>query len=446
MREFGISLSNLAYLLNQIVKITEINSRFFYFNLGYLSVMSQELKKILNSFDKILSENKSFVKEVSASSTELLGGKNVKIPRAGAHAGQAGWQSSNAWDIMAPIGTPVYAIADGVAQTFSDYGRSIIKTQGKKLYGQSFTVKSDRGLPDVYYTHLEGSPIKQGSKIQCGQFLGYIMDMPNSSADHVHIGISRGDISQFLDSNGKLKCGGGGITGDVGNYQPQKDTETSTETGTETNTVTTPQSSPKEKSFYKDSGLIKSIVSPYVKAFKESIQEQRIYGKLGNDLKVDFDSIIIPKDTNKQLKSPVNGFVKKFKFNPNCSSQLTIEHEVCGDKYYLEYCGLKTVKPGKNAKVNRGDVLGEVDGDIKITLYSSDGTKQNLRDFLKKEGCKSTTQYGKTQKEKQVYNGGLLSSIVKAALNPASTIDKILNPFGQNKLKEDIERIKGLIK
>ena len=37
----------------------------------------------------------------------------------------------------------------------------------------------------------------------------------SSSYDHVHIGIETGDISQFLDSNGKLKCGGGTISGSV---------------------------------------------------------------------------------------------------------------------------------------------------------------------------------------------------------------------------------------
>jgi murein DD-endopeptidase MepM/ murein hydrolase activator NlpD len=166
-----------------------------------------ELEHILNLYESILTN--SHLDEASSSSSDLFDGKSVKIPADGAHGGQSGWQSSNAWDIMAPVGTPVYALADGVAQTFSDYGRNVVKTQGKKLYGQSFTVKSDNGLPSIYYTHLEGSPITKGSKIQCGQLIGYIMDFPNSTADHVHIGVETGNIRQFLNDDGSIKCAKG---------------------------------------------------------------------------------------------------------------------------------------------------------------------------------------------------------------------------------------------
>jgi len=192
--------------------------------------MNKNIQKIFESFDTILNENKSFLKEASASSDSLLGGASVSIPSDGAHKGQAGWQSNNAWDIKASVGSPVYALADGTLQTFKDYGKNIIKTKGKKLYGQSFTVKSEGGLPDVYYTHLYGSPLKQGDKIQCGQFIGYVMDMPGSSYDHVHIGVETGhNIREFLNSDGTLKCNGQVIPGEA----PTSDSEESSEEGSE---------------------------------------------------------------------------------------------------------------------------------------------------------------------------------------------------------------------
>jgi hypothetical protein len=172
-----------------------------------MSSQTKLIKDIMSLYESIL-ENRN-VLEAPNASDELLGGSNVVIPSDGAHAGQSGWQSNNAWDIKGDVGTPVYALADGVAVTFNDYGQNVTKTQGKKLYGQSFTVKSNGGLPGVYYTHLKDSPITKGAEIKCGQFLGYIMDFPNSNFDHVHIGVERGNIKQFLNSDGTIKCAKG---------------------------------------------------------------------------------------------------------------------------------------------------------------------------------------------------------------------------------------------
>jgi murein DD-endopeptidase MepM/ murein hydrolase activator NlpD len=154
-------------------------------------------------------KSKKITSEAPQFSGDLLGGARVKIPRDKTHAGQSGWASSNAWDIPANISTPVpvYAIASGKVVTFKDYGPNIIKINGKKLFGIGFTVDSNDGLPDVYYTHLKNAQVKLGDKVECGQLLGYVTDFPESSFDHVHIGIEKGrNIREFIDSDGKIKC------------------------------------------------------------------------------------------------------------------------------------------------------------------------------------------------------------------------------------------------
>ncbi len=172
-------------------------------------------KNITRIFEEIESSKKS-INEILSGSDELFGGSPVRIPRDGAHAGQSGWASGNAWDIAGSIGTPVYALASGVAVTFRDYGDKVIATDGKKLFGQSFTVDSDGDLPSVYYTHLYGSSIRKGSRVECGELLGYIMDFPGSSYDHVHIGVENGNIRQFLNDDGTLRCAAGqDITGSL---------------------------------------------------------------------------------------------------------------------------------------------------------------------------------------------------------------------------------------
>jgi murein DD-endopeptidase MepM/ murein hydrolase activator NlpD len=173
------------------------------------------MKKLIQLLEISASEFKTKIKdlsEVSNTSTGLLGGDSVKIPADGAHRGQSGWQSNNAWDIKASIGTPVYAVVGGTVKTYSDYGPTPIRKDGKTLFGAGFTVDSDGGLPDVYYTHLKDVTVKQGNKVECGQLLGYVMDFPGNDYDHLHIGVETGHIRQFLNDNGTLKCGDGKIT------------------------------------------------------------------------------------------------------------------------------------------------------------------------------------------------------------------------------------------
>lgn len=185
------------------------------------------IEKLFNAANKFTDKELSIEQSVkesiikflqeAPSSGHLLGGENMKIPRDGAHSGQSGWPSGNAWDIKASVGDPVFALAGGTVKTYSDYGSDVIKTKGKKLYGQSFTVDSDNGLPDIYYTHLQGVQVRKGNKIECGQLLGYVMDFPNSSYDHVHIGVEWGhNIREFLNDDGTLKCAKGQKLGKYG--------------------------------------------------------------------------------------------------------------------------------------------------------------------------------------------------------------------------------------
>ena len=173
------------------------------------------MKKLIQLLEISTSEFRTKIKglvEVSDTSTSLLGGDSVKIPADGAHRGQSGWQSANAWDIKASIGTPVYAVAGGTVKTYADYGPTPINKDGKTLFGAGFTVDSEGGLPDVYYTHLKDVTVKQGNKVECGQLLGYVMDFPGSDYDHLHIGVETGNIRQFLNDDGTLKCSNGKIT------------------------------------------------------------------------------------------------------------------------------------------------------------------------------------------------------------------------------------------
>jgi murein DD-endopeptidase MepM/ murein hydrolase activator NlpD len=327
--------------------------------------MNTDIKKILQSFDKILNENKLFVNEASASSSSLFGGDKVTIPASGAHAGQSGWQSGNAWDIAAAPNTPVYAIAAGKVITLKDYGTDVTETEGKILYGYGFTVDSDNNLPDVYYTHLTTVNVKQGDNIQCGQFLGYVMKSPQSvNYDHVHIGVESGHkITEFLNTDGSLKCGGGTITG---SSPSSTSGTTSTNTNLDTqitdtaffNNIANPYASQlnpktgikestngKEKFYLQfcnisdlsvkngqqvSAGTVLGITNTDVQVSKFDSVKSKIKLRKGD---IDYAKntteylgiITIPKDSNPKIKSPVSGIVTT-KYNSSCYNQITIEY------------------------------------------------------------------------------------------------------------------------
>ena len=334
--------------------------------------MNTDIKKILQSFDKILNENKLFVNEASASSSSLFGGDKVTIPADGAHAGQSDWQSGNAWDIAAAPNTPVYAIASGKVITLKDYGTDVIETEGKRLYGYGFTVDSDNNLPDVYYTHLTTVSVKQGDNIQCGQFLGYVMKSPQSvNYDHVHIGVESGHkITEFLNTDGSLKCGGGTITGSIsGTTRPKGNLDFQTNDPTFMNDIANPlvsqiksaagikeQSIKGKEKFYLQfcnisqlsvkngqqvsSGTIlgKTDTDVTVNQFdsnKSKIKLKKGDIDLGKNTKDYLGTITIPKDYNTKIKSPVSGVVST-KYNSSCINQITIEYYVGNENVKID--------------------------------------------------------------------------------------------------------------
>ena len=254
---------------------------FFYLTQVFINMPKEkEILDILSLYESIL-KTKS-INEVSNASSELFGGSNVSIPSDGAHGGQSGWQSNNAWDIKATIGTPVYAVIGGTVKTYTDYGPTPIKKDKKTLFGAGFTVDSDDSLPDVYYTHLKDVTIKQGDKIQCGQLLGYVMDFPGSDYDHLHIGVETGNIRQFLNDDGTLKCAKGQtisgttVTGSSGSSEKAYNAATGA-SGASGDETSTPKSVFDASGVAKDDFLVqmgKSIAGKFLKT--ESIDKHII--------------------------------------------------------------------------------------------------------------------------------------------------------------------------
>jgi len=380
--------------------------------IGDLFLPSKEKSKVNNEekqnfkatsgLNEMIQTKKEFKKflmnEASETSDELFGGSNVIIPSDGAHAGQSGWQSNNAWDIMGKVGTPVYAIADGVLQTFSDYGEKVIAKNGKKLFGQSFTVKSDGDLPSVYYTHLKDSTVQKGSKIKCGQLIGYIMDFPNSDADHVHIGVESGrNIKEFLNSDGSLKC-----SGTSGSDSKSSDSSDSTDSSKDASIeIEKPDSI-----IFSMAKKIGDLFLPSKEKSKlntegKQIEEQRNFG---NGVQNRYGRIIIPKEGNSKIKSPMSGVVDNSRYSSSCNNQIIIKNED-NENVYLQFCGISKPLVGHGEKVNEGQVIGTTDNDVEVILYDSSWNTVPIGDNFESKKPKYKEEPKYKGKDKPKYKG-----------------------------------------
>ena len=201
------------------------------------------------------------------------------------------------------------------------------------------------------------------------------------------------------------------------------------------------------------------------------LKEEKIYGKFGDDTQTRNGSIVIPKDKNSKIKSPVSGTVILGRYSSSCKNRVLIKHNIDEDTYYLEYCGISYLSVRDNRKINKGDVIGTTNSDVKVTLYDSSNSKERVDDFIGKESEELTKRKRKSSSDKETVISKLLLAPLKPFQNkydesgkmiekrwgsstekeqPKPWISKLsptYNPEKQGKkLTENIDRIKGLLK
>jgi len=141
------------------------------------------------------------------SNTSLFGGVTPKIistPEDHKKRPLGNWSSDDAWDIKAPIGTPVYSLTKGkVTKIHQSSGKN------KSIYGTQISISGIDDYPSIFYTHLDSVKLKKGDLVNPGDYIGKITRWDsNPDLSHVHIGIKGGsgnDIKKFMSDNGKIK-------------------------------------------------------------------------------------------------------------------------------------------------------------------------------------------------------------------------------------------------
>lgn len=131
-------------------------------------------------------------------------GKVIGEPYQGTHAksfnqkgGSDNWQSENAVDIAVPVGTPVYAVSDGVIGSRIGSLGSGGRFAGLRVYVNT----ADNSY---YYAHLSKLAVKAGQKVTAGQLIGYSGSA--NGVSHLHFAAKTGNPNDVL--SGSVSTGG----------------------------------------------------------------------------------------------------------------------------------------------------------------------------------------------------------------------------------------------
>ncbi len=97
-------------------------------------------------------------------------------------------QYHNGIDIVAPVGTEVYATADGVVEEAKIY---------VKAWGHSVIIQHEDESFTTRYAHMERFVVEDGDKVKAGQIIGYVGSTGKSTGPHLHYSVAKD--GKFVD-------------------------------------------------------------------------------------------------------------------------------------------------------------------------------------------------------------------------------------------------------
>jgi len=178
-------------------------------------------------------------------------------------------------------------------------------------------------------------------------------------------------------------------------------------------------------------GFARSIGAGILKSI--GIQESFEPSTFGSNTKVVNGKVLIPRNSNSKIKSPVSGRIVDVISNSSCVNQITIEFE----DGFLEYCGITSpsnkIKSG--VKVGVGTVLGTTKSNTTVSLYTHNKRKDKIVFDSENEKNKK-----KEKKDGDLSDKGQYSQLlIKGYRELKKSFDK------DKKVEENIQRIKGLL-
>ncbi len=203
--------------------------------------------------------------------------------------------------------------------------------------------------------------------------------------------------------------------------------------------------------------------------FPKKMTESISFGK---NIKNQYGSVIIPKDTNKNIKSPIDGIVDNTRYSSGCKNQITIKTNGTDSKY-LQFCGISNPSVRDGDTIVQGQMLGRTNDDVEVTLFNSSFKRISLGKSTKlnneKEKVNYKDKYKKDDSTKR-YKDPVLAALAQLPFKPfenqydesgkmkekrigLSTDERPVDPWilnlvkkpFQTKVNENVEKIKKLL-
>jgi len=378
-------------------------------------------------------------------------------------------------DIPVPSGTAVKAPLDGVVEDVA---------ANRHPCGGTIDIKYADGLWSRF-CHMKQINVKKGDVVKRGDVVGLSGGGKNdygrgrSSGPHLHFTLKK-DGRKVDPVNYMEKIEVSDIlSNDILKSSPSSDTTQSSDLSSDDITknlqslASTGGSSPSSNDGYLfgNKGFAQ-LLSSILK-----MNEEKIYGDFGKGQTTQYGSVILSKDKNSTIKSPVDGIISRGNYNPSCQGRIVIKHMIDNEVYDLEYCGIKKIDVSIGQKVKKGTKLGTIESDVKISLFDKRGNKVYIDPFIVKD-IKNKGEQEKTQKKgdkstaKQYFNSPWSKVIGAIVTEPlkwfedkydesgnlkqkrwSSPTEKIQpddwisqgSPTYPKKLKEQIEKIKKIL-
>ena len=214
---------------------------------------------------------------------------------------------------------------------------------------------------------------------------------------------------------------------------------TSNTTSGEEETTTTNTGGSKSGEFARQIG--KSLLNAI------GINESKFYSSFGKNHSLRGGEIILPKESNSTVKSPVDGVIAHTSHRGNCDNPLTIKVRLDDETLLLSYCGLESTGLRIGDRVNKGDVLGRSDSDVRVTLTTLSGRRQYI-DTNKEIGDDRTSKsYSDDRYSDDRYSDDSTNEYSRLLRKGYHDLKKnLFKREPKNKVQENIDRIKGLLK
>jgi hypothetical protein len=301
-----------------------------------------------------------------------------------------------------------------------------------------------------------GQQVKQGDII--GISGGGANDVGRGRSDGPHLHFTLSLSGQSVNPMDYINKSGINLTGPV------------TNSGTAKSSSTLSSTIPDETPVGSSNPSGPTVFAP-LKSTPKSIKGLYESRNLGKNTSDRYGRIIIPKDDNPKIKSPILGKINNKKFFSGCVNQTTIEFDNNGTKY-LQYCGISNPSLSTGDVVSVGDVLGNTDSDVEVTMYDHKWsripiTHENVKTSEKEDEKDNEKKKGSSEPE---YYDPFMAALLKAPFSLfqdkykdgnrtekryGGVADKkqvdpfVLNflkdPFNRKKVNENIERIKKML-